>query len=91
MMGRYSQNIGKQNRIGTLFSYKAEDESTATAPKHFTGTLDGFFRFNQALSGSFTGSMTNGLKNKIGYAASTQLRYNTNKWVAWWNQSIVTS
>jgi Domain of unknown function (DUF5916) len=91
MMGRYSQNIGKQNRIGTLFSYKVEDASTANATKNFTGTLDGFFRFSQALSGSFMGSMTNDLKSKTGYAASSQLRYNTNKWVAWWNQSIVTS
>ncbi|MEO6632461.1 MAG: DUF5916 domain-containing protein, partial [Mucilaginibacter sp.] len=90
-VGRYSQNFGKQNRIGTLLSYKAEgDKGGITGRKNFTGTVDGFLRFGQRLSESFMGSVTTGDKNQTGYAASSQLYYNSNSLVAWWNQSIVT-
>lgn len=91
-VGRYSQNFGKQNRIGTLVSYKDEQtHGTISGRKNFTGTVDGFFRFSQGLSESIMGSSTIDSKTKFGYAVSSQLFYNSNKWVAWWNQSIVSS
>lgn len=89
-VGRYSQNFGKQNRIGTLVSYRTEDaENGITGKKNFTGTIDGFFRFSQSLSWSFMASSTADFKNHTGYAATSQLSYNSNKWIAWWNQSVV--
>jgi hypothetical protein len=91
-VGRYSQNLGKQNRIGTLISYKNEDTRASVSALHnLTGTVDGFFRFSQKLSESFMGSATFDSKSKSGYAVSSQLFYNSNKWVAWWNQSIVSA
>jgi hypothetical protein len=90
-VGRYSQNLGKQNRIGALLSYKAEDtKGGITGARNFTGTVDGFFRFNQSLSWSCMASATAEWKGRPGYAASSQLLYNSNKWIAWWTQSIVT-
>lgn len=92
IVGRYSQNFGKQNRIGTLLSYKAEEtKGNISGTKNFTGTVDGFFRFSQSLSWSFMGSITADFKNHTGYSASSQLYYNSNKWVAWWNSSVVTN
>jgi len=87
-VGRYSQNLGKQNRIGALLSYKTEDGTGGA--RNFTGTIDAFFRWNQSLSWSGMASATSSSKDRTGYAASSQLLYNSNKWIAWWTQSIVT-
>ena len=90
-VARYSQNLGKQNRIGALLSYKAEDtRGNISGTRNFTGTIDGFFRFDQSLSLSCMASTTAEWKGRPGYAASSQLLYNSNKWIAWWTQSIVT-
>jgi len=90
-VGRYSQNLGKQHRIGALLSCKAEDSRTnIPGTRNFSGTIDGFFRFNQSLSWSMMGSSTSDLKNRGGYAAASQLLYNSNKWIAWWTESVVT-
>lgn len=86
-VGRYSQNLGKQHRLGALLSYKGEDAGS----KNLTGTIDGFFRFSQALSWTFMGSTTSDLHHRTGYAGSSQLLYNSNKWIAWWTESIVTN
>ncbi|MBL7723639.1 MAG: carbohydrate binding family 9 domain-containing protein [Chitinophagaceae bacterium] len=92
MVARYSQNFGKQNRVGTLISYKTEEpKNNGAAAKNFTGTIDGFFRFSQGLSLSMMGSLTADFKNNTGYAASAQLYYNSNTWIAWWNQSVVSA
>jgi len=89
--GRYSRNFGKQHRIGTLLSYKAADgRGSMPGARNFTGTIDGFFRFSQSLSLSLMGSSTSDLKDHNGYAAASQLLYNSNKWIAWWTQSVVT-
>jgi hypothetical protein len=89
-VGRYSQNIGSQNRIGALVSFKSADDSAGVAgAKNFTGTIDGFLRLNQALSESFMSSLTADFKGKTGFAGSSQLYYNSNNVVAWWNESVV--
>lgn len=88
--GRYSRNFGKQNRIGALVTYKTS-ENKLIPTTDFSATIDGFIRFNQALSVSYMGSVNkNSVINKNGYAASAQLIYNTNTLVAWWSQSINT-
>ncbi len=89
-VGRYSQNLGQQNRIGALLSVKDGDAGSLTGSRNFTGTVDGFFRFNQGMSESFMISTTNDSKSHTGYAAASQLYYNTNTLVAWLNESIVT-
>jgi hypothetical protein len=86
-VGRYSQNIGKHNRIGVLLSYKTLDrESNAN---NLTYTIDGFMRFKQSLSMSYmlSGTSTGGSKN--GIAGAMQMSYNTNQWSAWWNESLI--
>lgn len=93
MTGRYSQNIGKQNRIGALISYKIEEEKldSISVDKGFTGTVDGFARFSQPLSISYFVSTTTERNNTTpGYASAFQLQYNSNNLVAWFTESIVT-
>ena len=89
---RYSQNFGKQNRIGLLVTYKAEeDKKQSIVDNGLTGTVDGFFRFNQKFSLSYMGSFTNNKRDSMaGYAAAAQALYNSNNLVAWWNQSFNT-
>ena len=89
-IGRYSQNLGKQNRIGALLSYKGGDnERSITASKNLTATVDGFFRFSQGLSWSVMGSFTDEKNAKRGYSGASQLVYNSNSITAWYNQSVV--
>lgn len=89
---RYSQNFGKQNRIGALITYKTEENAKPGIPDNgITGTIDGLFRFNQKFSLSYMGSVANNKRDSIaGYAASVQALYNSNNLVAWWNQSFNT-
>ena len=85
-VGRFSQNFGKQNRIGGLLTVK--DNSLN---RNYISTLDGFFRLNQShtLNWMFSNSHdTNGKQN--GFAGSAQYYYSTNQWKIWWTQSIVT-
>jgi hypothetical protein len=90
-VGRYSQNFGKQDRIGALVSYRSDDASgNIASSQNLTATVDGFFRFSQGLSESFMASATADFKGKPGYAASSQLFYNSNRVVAWFNESLVT-
>ena len=92
LVGRYSQNFGKQNRIGALVSYKdVAGKESDNGSKNLTGTIDCFLRINQSLSWSFMGSATSDPGKKTGYAGSSQLVYNTNNWNAWWNESAVTN
>lgn len=91
MASRYSRNLGSQNRIGALVTYKAEEKNVTNPVNDFTGTIDGFMRFNQALSLNGMVSVNqNTNEEKTGYAAGAQLIYNSNTLAAWWNQSINT-
>ena len=85
-VGRYAENLGKQNRIGCLFVMKNTKGRT-----HLTNVLDGFFRFGQPHSLNFMLVQSNsGSDGKSGFAGYAQYYYSTNKWKAWWSQSIVT-
>ncbi len=85
-VSRFSQNFGKQNRIGGLFTAKDNVLNT-----NFLGTIDGFFRVKEvhSLNWMLTASYdTKG--NTKGMAGSAQYVYATNQWKIWWTQSIVT-
>ncbi|GAB3987281.1 hypothetical protein GCM10028807_06910 [Spirosoma daeguense] len=92
IVGRYVENIGKQNRIGTLFTLK-NVHSTDSTVGYQNGTLaiDGFFRLNQALSynAMISGSMNSGAGGQ-GLAAYSKFLYRSNQVVAWLTNSIIT-
>lgn len=87
LVTRYSRNIGTQNRIGALLSYKGQVNNG----RNYTESVDGFFRFGQRLSWK---TMLSGTRddqtNGNGYAAFTRLLYISNTLIAWHNESIVT-
>lgn len=85
-VGRFSQNFGKQNRIGGLFTIK--DNSLN---RNYISTIDGFFRLNQSHSLNWMVSNSYDTKGKTsGFAGSAQYFYSTNQWKIWWTESIVT-
>ncbi|QHV98637.1 carbohydrate binding family 9 domain-containing protein [Spirosoma endbachense] len=91
-VGRYVENVGKQNRIGGLFTIKnVHDEDSLKGHQNGTFALDGFFRLGQSLSYSamVIGSITSGNSDQ-GMAAYSQLTYRSNQVVGWLTQSIVT-
>jgi len=92
VVGRYVENIGRQNRIGALFTLK-NVHSTDSTGGHQNGTfaVDGFFRLSQKWTYNvmFIGSASSGGTDK-GLAAYSQLSYRTNQVVGWWTQSLVT-
>jgi hypothetical protein len=65
-VARYQQNLGKQNRIGALVTYR-QDEPTATRARlqNQTYSLDGFFRLSQDVGVEFSASnsQTQGLSS----------------------------
>ncbi|GAB3518770.1 carbohydrate binding family 9 domain-containing protein [Emticicia fontis] len=85
-VGRYSENFGKQNRIGGLVTVKNSPIST-----NMTGTIDGFFRLSESHSLNTMvvySTSTNG--SKSGFSGFAQYYYSTNQFKLWWTQSIVT-
>lgn len=91
VIGRYSQNIGKQNRIGFLTTLKlVRSHGSNHAYTNGLWGIDGFFRLgntktiNAMLMQSInTNDQPNGIS---GYA---QYLYNTNQWKFWWTQTLV--
>ena len=84
-VGRFSENFGKQNRIGGLLTVKNQPDRT-----NFVSTLDGFFRLGEShsLNTMFThSSSTNG--GQQGFSGFAQYFYSTNKTKIWWTQSLV--
>lgn len=96
-VGRYSQNIGRQSRIGGLFTIRQENDmavgrdSTRLGTTSVVGALDGFFRFNESHSLNtmlIQSASTDGKQR--GFAGYAQYYYTTNQWRVWWTQSVVT-
>ena len=83
-VGRFSENFGRQNRIGGLMTVKNNPDGT-----NVVSAIDGFFRMgeshslNTMLIHSNTGS-------KNGFAGYGQYYYINNQWKIWWTQSVVT-
>ncbi|AUD03218.1 carbohydrate binding family 9 domain-containing protein [Spirosoma pollinicola] len=92
VVGRYVENVGRQNRIGMLFTLK-NVHRTDSLPGRQNGTiaLDGFFRLSQkwTYNAMLIGSLSSGNAEK-GMSAYSQLIYRTNQLVGWWTQSVVT-
>jgi hypothetical protein len=85
LVGRFSENLGKQSRIGGLTTVKHSETNT-----NLSGTVDAFFRLNKAHSlntlVSYAGTNQGGKK---GFAGIAQYQYSTNKWRGWWTQSVI--
>lgn len=83
-VGRFSENFGRQSRIGGLMTVKNNADGT-----NIVSVLDGFFRMgeshslNTMLIHSNTGS-------KKGFAGYAQYYYTTNQFKIWWTESVVT-
>lgn len=92
VVGRYVENVGKQNRIGGLFAVKnVHGTDTTRGRQNATFALDGFFRLSQSLSynAMVTGSITSD-SSRNGVAAYSQFFYRSNQLVGWLTQSVVT-
>lgn len=85
-VGRFSENIGKQNRIGGLVTVKSRPESA-----NVVSSVDGFFRLGEShsLSTMVSHSSTSNT-NKQGISAYAQYFFVNNQFKIWWTQSIVT-
>ena len=89
-VGRFSENFGKQNRIGGLVTLKNNDDVTNTV-----SAIDGFFRMGEShsLNTMIIHSNTNGsgfTGKKNGFAGYAQYYFTDNQWKIWLTESIVT-
>ncbi len=90
--GRYTHNLGKQNRLGALLTAKSAGETTAGAAYvNMVGAVDGFFRLSNAstLQGMLITSRNTNVAND-GYAGFLQYNYTSNSVEGWWTQSVLT-
>ncbi|WP_428660462.1 DUF5916 domain-containing protein [Runella sp.] len=85
-VGRFSENFGKQSRIGGLVTIKNRPDGT-----NITSTLDGFFRLSasHSLNTMVVHSASTGT-GKQGFSGFAQYYFTTNQLKIWWTQSIVT-
>ncbi len=85
-IGRYSQNIGKQNRLGALVTVKDNKDGN-----NVVSALDGFFRIGEShsLNTMLIHSSTSST-GKNGFSGYAQYYYTNNQWKIWWTQSFVT-
>ena len=92
VVGRYVENVGRQNRIGGLVTLKnVHGTDSLSSRQNATIALDGFFRLNQTLSyNAMVISSLGSSVNDRGISAYNQLIYRTNQIVAWWTESLVT-
>jgi len=84
LVGRYSQNIGKQNRIGGIATLKNDSDHA-----NITASADGFFRINESTSintMAMTSKSTN--ENSTGLAAHYQLSHRGIDWMYWLTQNV---
>lgn len=85
-VGRFSENFGKQNRMGGLLTIKNRPDGT-----NVTTSIDGFFRLGESHSlntMAVYSTTTNG--GKQGFSGFAQYYYTSNQWKIWWTQSVVT-
>ncbi|MGQ0738734.1 MAG: DUF5916 domain-containing protein [Bacteroidota bacterium] len=85
-VGRYSENIGKQSRLGGLVTVKNNTDGT-----NVVGAVDGFFRMGEShsLSAMLIGS-SNNKGGKEGFSGYAQYYFTNNQWKIWWTQTVVT-
>ncbi|MGM0589629.1 MAG: DUF5916 domain-containing protein [Bacteroidota bacterium] len=87
-VGRYSQNIGKQNRVGVLTTMSASPQENTM---NWVGALDGFFRLDEEHSVKMM-LMQSGYSDDrpSGFASYMQYRFTSNAFNAWWTQALIT-
>jgi len=84
-VGRYSENVGAQNRIGAIVTSKQ-----SVSKQQSTAALDAFIRFNQKLSFSGMATLTQDSRaNQNGVAAYGQFLYTTNTFTTYWTNTYV--
>ena len=85
-VGRYSQNLGKQDRIGGLVTVKENAGST-----NVESTIDGFFRIGQSNSiNTMLTETTTSSTGQSGFGGVLQYFSNTNNHEIWWTESVIT-
>jgi hypothetical protein len=98
-VGRFSQNIGPQSRVGTLLTLRDEASLPDSAGRmnqpgrtNWVGAVDGFFRLSesQSVNTMVMLSGTSGNQTDRGFAGYAQYLLQTNQWKVWWTQSVVT-
>ncbi|MFD2571461.1 DUF5916 domain-containing protein [Spirosoma soli] len=92
IVGRFSQNIGRQNRIGALLTVKnVHTGAGVSSYQNSVLALDGFFRLSSSLSynAMVIGSTSSGGTGQ-GMAGYSQFFYRSNQFVGWITQSVVT-
>jgi hypothetical protein len=87
-IARYSENIGKQNRVGGLITSRL---SAGNDQHDYTGAVDGFFRINQNLSFTFMGiaNGNNYQSSDNSFGGYARLYHLSNNLIAYWTQSYV--
>lgn len=85
-VGRYTRNLGEQNRLGGLLTVKNSSVST-----NVEATADGFFRLSQSQSVNTIFAFTNTSNTRQqGFAGFAQYYNSTNNYKIWFTQSVVT-
>lgn len=85
-VGRYSKNLGEQNRLGGMLTLKNRPDGT-----NVVGTVDGFFRLDEAQSiNTFIMHSSGGQESRPGFAGIAQYINLTNNHKIWLTQSVVT-
>ena len=85
LVGRYSENFGKQNRVGVIATSKSSPSSVQS-----TGAVDAFVRFTDKFSFSGMGTVTKDSQTgNQGVAEYSQFLYNGNFFKAYWTQTLV--
>lgn len=91
-VGRYSENIGKYGRIGTIFTANSAASKNGS-PAYFDHTVavDGFFRLDEKnILNTMVSFTKNHLEAKSGYAGYLQYRYIGNRANAWLTSTWIT-
>jgi hypothetical protein len=84
-VGRFSENIGTNNRLGGLITMKNQPGNT-----NIVSTLDGFFRLGETNSlNALVMHSNNSQKGKNGSAGIAQFYHSTNHMKIWFTQSYV--
>lgn len=82
---RFSENFGKQNRIGGLLTVKNRPDYT-----NIVSNIDGFFRLSESHSlNMLVSHSSNSNTGKQGVSAYAQYFYVSNQFKIWWTQSLV--
>ena len=85
-VGRISQNVGANSRVGGLVTVKNQPDNT-----NIVSTIDGFFRLGESNSlNTLLMQSANTKKGKNGVAGFAQYYYSTNQMKIWLTQSVVT-